>query len=581
MAKRLLSGNEAIARGAYEYGISFAAGYPGTPSTEILENIARYKEIHAQWSANEKVAFDEGMGAAIGGLRVLVAMKHVGLNVASDPFMVFPYAGTNGGFIVVSADDPGMHSSQNEQDNRYFAKIAKVPLLEPSDPQECKDFIGVGLILSERFQLPVMLRITTRIAHAKGLVELGERCEAPKKQYIRDIKRFSVPIYRHLVRPQLEAKLKQLQKLSEDSPLNIVELKESKIGVISSGISYQYAKEVLPEASFFKLGLTYPLPKHKLIDFCCKHDLVYVIEEGEGFLEEQLRAFGITNIVGKELFGNIGEYSPERIEAAISGTQAKQDFGKEIPILPRPPVFCVGCGHRTVFHALRDLDAMVAGDIGCYTMGALPPFEASHTTFCMGASIGNAFGFEKAGVEKVVAVIGDSTFIHGGIPALIDAVYNKGKTTVVILDNGTTGMTGGQPHPGTDRTLMGEATKKLDLERLAQAVGVEFVRVVDAWKLLEVKRTIKEAIEFPGPAVVIARGSCQRLPQMRERYDRSAKYAIDEEICYGCDLCLALRCPAIIRNEGRKPAISALECTACGICAQICPVEAIRQCEQR
>lgn len=596
MAKRLLSGNEAIARGAYEYGVSFAAGYPGTPSTEILENIARYKEIHAQWSANEKVAFDEGIGAAIGGLRVLVAMKHVGLNVAADSFMVFPYAGTNGGFIVISADDPGMHSSQNEQDNRYFAKMAKVPLLEPSDPQECKDFLGVGLSLSEEFQLPVMLRTTTRIAHTKGLVEVGERREVPRKEYIRDIKRFSVPIYRHLVRPQLEAKLKKLQELAESSPLNIIEQAvrpqrrqgRSLIGVISSGICYQYAKDVLPEASFFKLGLIYPLPMQKLIDFCQKHQLVYVIEEGEGFLEEQLRAFGITNIVGKELFGNIGEYSPERIEGAIKDSRKSQveeskgiqikikDFGKEIAILPRPPLFCIGCSHRTVFHALRDLDAMVAGDIGCYTMGALPPFESSHTTFCMGASIGNAYGFEQAGIPAV-AVIGDSTFIHAGIPALIDVVYNKGKTTVIILDNGTTGMTGGQPHPGVDRTLKGEATKKLDLERLVQAVGVEFVRVVDAWKMLEVKRTIKEAMDFPGPAVVIVRGSCQRLPQMRERYDRSAKYAIDEEICYSCDLCLALRCPAIIRNEGGKPAILALECTACGICTQICPVEAIKQ----
>ena len=573
MAKQLLAGNAAIARGAYEYGVSFAAGYPGTPSTEILENIARYKEIHAQWSANEKVAFDEGMGAAIGGLRVLVAMKHVGLNVAADSFMVFPYAGTNGGFIVVSADDPGMHSSQNEQDNRYFAKIAKVPLLEPSDPQECKDFVGEGLALSERFQLPVMLRTTTRIAHTKGLVELGERREVPQKEYVREIKRYSVPIYRHERRPKLEEKLKELQELAETSPLNVVEWKESKVGVISSGICYQYAKDVLPEASFFKLGLVYPLPKRKLIEFCKKHELVYVIEEGEGFLEEHLRNFGVTNIAGKELFGNIGEYSPERIEAAIKGRQPGKDWSSEIPIPPRPPLFCIGCSHRTVFHALRDLDVMVAGDIGCYTMGALPPFESSHTTFCMGASIGNAYGFERAGLKKVAAVIGDSTFIHAGIPSLIDAVYNKGKTTVIILDNGTTGMTGGQVHPGVDRTLQGEPTKPLDLEGLARAVGVEFVRVVDAWELLKVKRTIKEAVEFPGPAVVIVRGSCQRLPEMKAR--ELPPYVIDEEACYGCDLCLALRCPAIIRGEGGRPMIVAEECTACGICAQICPVEAI------
>jgi len=573
--KALLSGNAAIARGAYEHGVRFAAGYPGTPSTEILENIAKYDEIDAQWSANEKVAFDEAMGAAIGGLRSIVTMKHVGLNVASDSFMVFPYAGTNAGFIVVSADDPGMHSSQNEQDNRYYAKMAKVPLLEPSDPQECKDFVGAGLELSERFETPVMLRTTTRIAHTKGIVELGERREAPPKEYTPDIRRYSVPIYRHLRRPLLEEKLKKLQEFAEETPLNLIELKDSPIGVVTSGISYQYAKEVLPGASFFKLGLTHPLPKEKLIEFCRRHEKVYVIEEGEGFLEEKLRAFGISNLLGKELFGNIGEYTPDRLAAAIFGGGRGKDFGEEIAILPRPPLFCIGCGHRSAFHVLRDLGAMVAGDIGCYTMGALPPFEASHTTFCMGSSIGNALGFERAGVENVVAVIGDSTFIHGGIPALIDAVYNKGKITVVILDNGTTGMTGGQVHPGVDRTLKGEPTKKLDLEALVAAVGVEFVRTVDAWDLVGIKRAIKEAMGFEGPAVVIVRGLCQRLPEMRRRAIRP--YKVDEELCYRCDLCLVLSCPALRRNASGRPEISAAECVACGVCAQICPAEAIKK----
>ncbi len=581
--KKLLSGNEAIARGAWEAGVKFAAGYPGTPSTEILENLARYPQVDAQWSANEKVAFDEGMGAAIGGLRVLVTMKHVGLNVASDAFMVFPYAGTNGGFVVISADDPGMHSSQNEQDNRYLALMAKVPLLEPADAQECKDFIAFAFDLSEQFGTPVMLRTTTRSAHTKSLVALGERREVPRRDFTPDIRRYSVPIYRHLLRPKLEARLRQLVEYVETCPLNRVERGDSAvmlseaehptIGVIASGMAYQYAREVWPEAAFFKLGLVYPLPVRRLLDFCRRHETVYVVEEGEAFIESQLKALGAGNLIGKDLFGVIGEYSPERLATALKGEKPRPNFGDEITILPRPPMFCVGCGHRVVFDVLRQLKVLVAGDIGCYTMGALPPYEASHTTFCMGASIGNAFGFRRAGHERTVAVIGDSTFVHAGIPSLVDTVYNGGKTTVVILDNGTTGMTGQQPHPAAGKTLKGTPAPRLDLEALCRAVGIQHVTVVDTWERSSVLRAIRSALAYDGPAVVIARGPCQQLPEMRGR--DLVPYAVDEAVCTNCEACYKVWCPAITPGANGKPVIDPLACVACGVCAQVCVPGAI------
>ncbi|MBI3763607.1 MAG: indolepyruvate ferredoxin oxidoreductase subunit alpha, partial [Chloroflexi bacterium] len=509
--KQLLLGNEAIARGTWEAGVKFAAGYPGTPSTEILETLAeQYPEVDAQWSANEKVAFEDGMGAAIGGLRVLVTMKMVGLNVAADSFMVFPYAGTNGGFVVISADDPGMHSSQNEQDNRYLALMAKVPVLEPSDAQECKDFIRIGMELSEQFSTPVMMRTTTRLAHHKGLVELGERTEVPRRDFTPDVKRYSVPIYRKLLRPNVETRLAKLREYAETSPVNRVEWRSSRagragagaspaptgsVGFVTCGIAYQYVREIMPEASVFRLGMTHPLPSRLLQEFCAAHETIYVVEEGEAFIEDHLAALGVKNLIGKSAFGVIGEYSPERIAAAIGRGQGQgqalslqQDFGKEINILPRPPMFCVGCGHRTVFDALRQLKVTVAGDIGCYTMGALPPYEASHTTFCMGASIGTAFGLERAGHERTVAVIGDSTFVHAGIPALIDAVYNGSSLTLIILDNSTTGMTGAQPHASSGKTLKGKPAPKLNLEALARSVGVQKVQVVDTWQRKEVGR---------------------------------------------------------------------------------------------
>lgn len=572
--RELLLGNQAIARGAWEAGVSFASGYPGTPSTEIIETLAaRFPETNPRWSTNEKVAFEEGMGAAIGGLRVLVTMKHVGLNVAADAFMVFPYSGTNGGFVFISADDPGMHSSQNEQDNRYMARMAKVPVLEPSDAQECRDFVIAGFELSEQFGTPVMLRTTTRLAHHKGLVHVGQRQEVAQREFVADAKRFSVPIYRKLHRPRVEERLEALREYAESCPFNRVEHSDHAVGVVTNGISYQYVKEVMPEVGVLRLGMTYPLPRNLLRDFCSRYETVYVVEEGEPFIEEYMLSQGIENLQGKALFGVIGEYSPGRLREALQLDLVPQPFTDGIMLLPRPPMFCVGCGHRTVFTALRQLKVTVAGDIGCYTMGALPPFEAEHTTFCMGASIGTAVGLEQAGHKRVVAIIGDSTFVHAGIPPLIDAVYNRSQLTLIILDNSTTGMTGAQPHAASGQNVRGEAAPKLNLVSLCKAVGIENVTVVDTWQRKEVARVIRQAVNYKGPAVVIAQGPCMQLPEMK--YRGIPPYTVIEELCTQCDACFKVWCPAIKRTDLGFPLIAGNECTSCTVCAQVCPTDAI------
>lgn len=576
--KKLLSGNVAIAQGAWEAGVVFAAGYPGTPSTEIVETLGHYKEVDAQWAANEKVAFDEAMGAAIGGVRALVAMKHVGLNVAADSFMVFPYAGTNAGFVVVSADDPGTYSSQNEQDNRYFAKFGKVPLLEPSDAQECHDFVKFAFDLSERFETPVMLRTTMRTSHTKGLVEIGPRVEVPPRKFQRNNQRWVVPPHARLRRPTVEERLRKLEAYAEECPLNREEPglpgEGPPMGIITSGIAYQYVREVAPEATVLKLGMTFPLPKQKILDFCKRFDTVYIVEESEPFLEEQIRFWGVQNVKGKDLFPNIGELSPEIVAKALKGQDAPGDYSREIGIIPRPPMLCVGCPHRGTFFALKRLGVLVTGDIGCYTLGGLPPYGSLHTTFCMGASIGNAFGFERAGEKDVVAVIGDSTFVHAGIPSLIDAVYNKSRTTVIIADNGTTGMTGHEDHPATGRTLKGEVTKKLDLEALCRVVGVEWVRVVDPMDNAAMEAAVKEALAFPGPAVVIARRNCVLIPAEKAR--KRIPYQVAEGECIACSACLECGCPALEEQPDGTVQINAIACAACGLCSQLCPVEAIR-----
>lgn len=579
--REFLLGNEAIARGAWEAGVKFVSGYPGTPSTEIIETLAtRFPETNPRWSTNEKVAFEEGMGAAIGGLRTLVTMKHVGLNVAADAFMVFPYSGTNGGFVVISADDPGMHSSQNEQDNRYLARVAKVPVLEPSDAQECHDFMIAGLELSEQFRSPVMLRTTTRLAHHKGLVEVGERADVPTREFIRDPQRFSVPIYRLIRRPEVEKTLTAFAEYAETCPFNRIEAgADNKIGVVTSGISYQYVKEVLPNAGVLRLGMTFPLPANLLRDFCAQYETVYVVEEGEPFIEEFMRGAGITNLIGKELFGVIGEYSPGRLRKTLGLGDPPAPFTNDgVNLIMRPPMFCVGCGHRTVFAALRQLRVTVSGDIGCYTMGALHPYEAEHTTFAMGSSIGVAVGLERAGHENTVAIIGDSTFIHAGIPPLIDAVYNRSRLTLIILDNSTTGMTGSQPNPVSGKDVMGQPAPQIDLEALCRASGVANVAVVDTWDRKEVVNVIRRAVSFKGPAVVIARGPCQQIPEIK--HSHRIPFFIYEDLCTQCDACFKVWCPAITRTPQNFPVIAANECTSCTVCAQVCPTDAIKLAEE-
>ncbi len=574
--KKLMSGNEAIARGAWETGVLFAAGYPGTPSTEVLEVLSTYEEVDAHWSTNEKVAFDECMGAALGGVRSMVTMKHVGLNVAADPFMVFPYAGTNAGFLALVADDPGMYSSQNEQDSRYFAKIAKVPLLEPSDAKEALGLVKTAFELSEEFESPVMFRTTTRLSHTRGVVEIGKRTEAPRKQFSRKVSQYAIPVYARFRRPELEAKLDRLREFAESFAGNVLEEGNGKIGVVSHGIPYQYVKEAVPDATVFKLGMIYPLPKRRLQEFCSRFEKVYVVEESEGFIEQEMASFGILNVIGKERFTNIGELSVDLVAQGLNGTSAPSDFATETTILPRPPVLCAGCSHRGVLSKLHDLGVLVTGDIGCYTLGCLPPYQAMHTTFCMGASIGNATGFNKAGEDKVVGLIGDSTFLHSGLPSLISAVYNQIPTTTILLDNGTTGMTGHQQHPGTGSTLKHRPAPAVDYESLIRSVGVEHVEVVDPWDLEATEAAIKSGLDHPGPAVVIARRACRLLPE--EKAKEKVPFQVDDGVCIQCEDCMQTGCPALVW-EGDTPEIREWECAGCAMCAHLCPVDAICQVE--
>lgn len=573
----LLSGNEAIARGAYESGVVVATAYPGTPSTEILENIKSYEEIYCQWSPNEKVALEVAMGASFARARTLVAMKHVGLNVAADPFMTLSYTGIKGGLVLVSADDPAMHSSQNEQDNRHYAEFAKIPMLEPSDSQEAKDFVSKALKISEKFDTPVLLRITTRIAHSEGRVKLFERVKNKKEyKFDKNPQKFvMIPAYarkRHVI---VEDRLKKIKRYSEDTELNKVELKSRDIGIITSGISYQYSKEVMPEASFLKLGMSYPLCKEKIYNFAEKVKRIFVIEEGDRFLENSIRAMGIElEAKSDELL--LDELNIEKVESILS----KKEYFKPKEIgKVSPPKMCPGCPHRGIFYILNRLKFTVTGDIGCYTLAVQPPLNSIDTCVCMGASIGNAIGLSKVlskeESEKVVAVIGDSTFIHSGITGLIDAVYNNSNITVIILDNGTTAMTGGQDHPGTGITLRGVKTKALDIEKLCRNIGVSSVETVDPYNLDDVKDVILKAKKIDGVTVVISKRKCILID--KESVKEPLK--IDEEKCKICGTCLKLGCPAIIfvseKEKEKPPIIDEYLCTGCGLCEQVCKFDAI------
>ena len=571
--KVLLSGNEAVARGAYEGGCRFAAAYPGTPSTEILENIAKYKDvIYCEWSTNEKVALEVATGASFAGARALAAMKHVGLNVAADPFFSLSYIGSTGGIIIVSADDPGMHSSQNEQDNRHYARSAKMAMLEPSDSQEAKEFTILGFEISEDFDTPLLLRLSTRLCHSKTVVELGERKEVPVKGYEKDIKkRLVLPAHARLRHIYVEERLKKLSKFSEQFEYNKMEFNDKSIGIISSGIAYQYAKEVLPDASYLKLSFTYPLPFKLIEKFSKNVKKLYVIEENDPFLEMEIKAKGI-NVIGKEIIPITGELNPSIISEAF-GKKRKSVTIKKMPSLsPRPPALCPGCSHTPVFYTLNKLKLTVTGDIGCYTLGALPPLNAIDTCVEMGASLGNAFGMEKVLGEKsdkkIVAVIGDSTFFHSGITPLIDIVYNKGTSTVIILDNRITAMTGHQENPGTGKTLMGEDTVTINPEDIVKACGVKHVFTVDPYNLKELKKVIKREVERKEPSVIIARRPCMLL--LIRKKEVGKPFYVDTEECIGCKICLQLGCPAIsMKNE--KAYINELFCVGCGVCAQLCP----------
>ena len=582
--KMLLSGNEAVARGAWEAGVTIATAYPGTPSTEILEVIGMLckEDIYAEWSPNEKVAFEVAIGGSYAGARSLVCMKHVGLNVAADPYMTFAYTGVKGGFVVVSADDPSMHSSQNEQDNRYYAKFGIIPMLEPSDSQESKDLLIDAYDISEKFDAPVLFRMTTRISHSKGVVHMGDRTEHETDGFERNIQKYvMVPGHARMRRKVVLERLEKLKEFADTTPLNKIEEGKGGIGIITGGISYQYAKEIMPNASFLKLGMSYPLPENKIKEFASSVDKLYVVEELEPFYEEQIKAMGI-ECDGKKYFTNYGELSPGAVsEGFVKAGVISERTQVSIPgekLFPRPPVLCPGCPHRGAFTALKKLKVPVTGDIGCYTLAALQPMSVMDTCVCMGASIGNAIGIAKVGKDKgAVAAIGDSTFLHSGITGLLDAVYNKANIVVLLLDNRITAMTGGQHHPGTGQTLMGEETFQVDFVELSKALGVKDIHTVDAYDVDATKKTLKAALGYDGPSIVITNRPCALMPHKI----KETAYTVLLDECIGCKLCFKIGCPAIAAadektEKGRPKAIIDPElCTGCTICAQICPVDCI------
>lgn len=578
--KKLLTGNEAIARGAWEAGVVVCTAYPGTPSTEITENAAKYEEMYAEWSPNEKVALEVGIGASIAGGRALVSMKHVGVNVAADPLFTVAYTGVNGGLVLVFADDPGMHSSQNEQDNRHLGRASKIPVIEPSDSQEAKDFTKLAFDLSEQFDTPVMLRITTRVAHSQSLVELTGRQETGLKPYVKNAPKYvMMPGNARRQHVVVESRLEKLKEYAETTPINRIEWNDTKVGIITNGITYQYVKEALKDASILKLGMTFPLPQKLITEFSQKVDKLYVIEELEPFIEDTVKSWGI-QIHGKDTFSVIGEILPEIIMEKMgnasreSAHTMKAVSSAEAPV--RPPVLCPGCPHRGLFYVLNKLKVTVAGDIGCYTLGSLAPLNAMDTTICMGASIGNAIGMEKARgkdfARKLVAVIGDSTFIHSGITGLINTVYNKATTTTIILDNRTTGMTGHQDNPTTGLTLKGEAIQEVDLVLLAKAVGVKRVTVVDPFDLEKLEQIIKTELAVEEPSVIITKRKCALI----EKSIDMTPYFVEQESCIGCMRCMRLGCPCIVK-DGKQVRINATQCVGCGLCADVCPSGAIQK----
>ncbi len=591
MEKKLLSGNEAIARGAYECGVVFASAYPGTPSTEILEEIKNYEGIYCEWSPNEKVALEVGVGACYAGGRTLVAMKHVGVNVAADPFFTLSYTGVRGGLVLVTADDPELHSSQNEQDNRNYAKFAKVPMIEPSNSQEAKDFVRIAFSISEEFNTPVMLRTTTRISHSQSPVVLSDIDREKYKEKIgvaKDPERLVMlpnnARKRHVV---VEQRMESLRSFSDGFSENRIEWGKTDLGIITAGISYQYAREVFPEASILKLGMVYPLPEKIIREFAEKVKNLIIIEELDPFIEEQVRAMGIA-VTGKERLPMLGEINLDIVRDAFIDNLDDEipSTTYEIPHLPaRPPNMCPGCPHRGVFYALSKKKVFVTGDIGCYTLAFLPPLNAIDTCLCMGASIGQAVGMDKvlkeSGRGKVAAVIGDSTFFHSGITPLMDAAYNKSTATIIILNNSTTAMTGAQHNPGTGFTLMGEKTNAVDIATLARALGIRRVRTIDPYNIKEAQSAIDEELDAPETSVIISESPCILLPKSRR--DDWYPLTVDSGLCTGCKACLTLGCPAIgwepketnAKGKSGRSSIESSLCIGCGVCRSLCKFDAI------
>lgn len=576
--KKLMLGNEAVARGAYEAGVSVVSSYPGTPSTEITENIVKYDDIYVEWAPNEKVAAEVAVGAATGGARAMSCMKHVGLNVMADPVFTSSYRGVNGGLVYCVADDQGMHSSQNEQDSRHYAEAAKILMLEPSDSGECRDFIKMAFDLSEEYDTPAFLRLSTRVSHSQSLVEEKEPVLYKLKDYEKNpSKNVMTPanaIKRHVV---VEERMRKLENLAESISINAVEDNNSKIGVISAGIAYMYAKEALgTDVNYLKLGMIYPLPEKLIKDFASKCDKVYVIEELDPFIENHCKKIGV-NVIGKDVFTLLGEYTPSMIKKQVIGTEPAPFDTPEENLPVRPPVMCAGCPHRGTYYVLKKLGLNVMGDIGCYTLGAMAPLSSMDTNLCMGAAIGEAHGISKARgndfAKKTVSVIGDSTFIHSGITGLINMVYNKGINTVLILDNSITGMTGHQDNPTTGYTIRKEETKQVNLITLCKAIGIEHVVVADPFDVKNFEKVVKEETAREDVSVIIAQRPCALLPNMRKKY---TGHCTITDKCKKCKMCMKLGCPAI-SVEGDTVKIDETQCNGCGLCINVCPFGAIEK----
>ncbi|WP_138206201.1 indolepyruvate ferredoxin oxidoreductase subunit alpha [Haloimpatiens lingqiaonensis] len=583
--KVIMSGNEAIARGAYEAGVTIASAYPGTPSTEILENLAKYEGVYAEWAPNEKVALEVSSGAAIGGARSLSTMKHVGLNVAADPLFTMAYEGVNGGLVVVTADDPGMHSSQNEQDNRYYAPHAKVALIEPSDSQECLDYIKEAYRISEEYDTLVLFRSTTRVSHSKSIVELGERVEVGVKPYEKNVKKYvMIPAHSKAKHYEVEERLEKLRQYSNKTFLNRIEMGDTKIGIITSGISYQYAKEVFGDkASYLKIGYSYPLPDEMIRDFASKVEKLYIIEENDPYIETAVKAMGIP-CTGKEIIPICEELNPDIIRKAILKEENKGVYETDIKAPSRPPVLCPGCPHRGIFYAVSKYkDVIATGDIGCYTLGLVPPLGVTDTVICMGASISGGLGMEKANQmakredKKVFAFIGDSTFFHSGITGLINSVYNNIPIVTCILDNRITAMTGHQENPGTGKTLQNKPAPMVDIEKVALSVGIreENIRVVDPYDLKSTEEAVKEAHDSNEPFVIITKQPCA-LKKDVLKARAGIKCVVNTDKCMKCKACLKTGCPALQFKDG-VVSIDQNMCNGCEICKQVCKFDAIEK----